>query len=47
MCVYEKDRTVVRNVISEETSEAVCDILEQVVNGKAELVAMPMLPDTE
>lgn len=31
--VYEKDRTVVRNVISEETSEAVCDILEQVVNG--------------
>lgn len=32
--LYEKNRTVVRKVISEETSEKVCSILEQVVGGK-------------
>lgn len=32
--VYAKERTVVRKVISEETSKIVCDILEQVVGGE-------------
>ena len=32
--VYAKERTVVRKVISEETSAKVCSILEQVVGGK-------------
>lgn len=32
--VYAKDKTVVRNVLSEETSAKVCAILEQVVGGE-------------